>query len=133
MAFEDMFRISVHAVITDEDNRILQLKSTYGNKSWGLPGGALEPGESIHQALARECQEELGCPVEILYMSGMYYHKAYNSQVGIFRCQIINGPIALSHEHSEFRYFNFDELSTIQQRRVGECLNFNGQVFSAVF
>jgi len=28
--------------------------------SWGLPGGRIEPGESLRDAMFRECQEELG-------------------------------------------------------------------------
>ncbi len=48
MAFEDLCRLSAHAVITDEAGRVLLLKATYGALSWGLPGGALEPGETMH-------------------------------------------------------------------------------------
>ena len=57
MSFEDQFRLSSHAVITNDHGHILQLKQTYGDKRWGLPGGALEPGETIHEALFRECLE----------------------------------------------------------------------------
>jgi hypothetical protein len=48
MAFEDLFRLSVHGVFTDKDGKILQLRSSYDGDRWGLPGGALDPAETIH-------------------------------------------------------------------------------------
>jgi 8-oxo-dGTP diphosphatase len=134
MAFEDHFRLSAHAVITDGDGKILQLKSTYGSEGWGLPGGALDPGETIHEALLRECREELGVDIEVLYMSGVYFHQAYNSQACIFRCEFPeNSPLTLSSEHSEYKYFSLDDMSQIQQRRIRDCLEFDGKVKSAKF
>ncbi len=135
MAFQDKFRLSVHAVILDESKKVLLLKATYAEKHWGLPGGSLEPGEIIHEALYRECEEELGAKINILYMSGMYYHKAYDSHACIFRCELVdkNKPIQLSEEHSEFRYFDLSELSPVQHHRVMDCLNFDGYVKSAKF
>lgn len=134
MAFEDQFRLSSHAVITDNREQVLLLKQTYDDQRWGLPGGALEPGETIHEALIRECLEELGTIVEISYLSGVYYHSAVDSHAFIFRCTLpseIN--IILSEEHSDYRYFPLDELSAVQQRRVKECIDFNGFVVSAKF
>jgi 8-oxo-dGTP diphosphatase len=32
---------------------------------WELPGGKLEPGESVDQAAVREIGEELGCAIEV--------------------------------------------------------------------
>lgn len=135
MSFDDTFRLSSHAVITDSQQRVLLLKSTYGEKSWGLPGGALDKGETIHQALHRECLEELGCMVDIEYLSGVYYHQAYNSQVFIFKCLFASLPaeIKISSEHSEFKYLEMSTLSTVQRRRVSDCLNFSGKVVSAKF
>jgi 8-oxo-dGTP diphosphatase len=134
MAFNDTFRLSMHAVILNPEKKILQLKSTYESMRWGLPGGALEPGETIHAALQRECLEELGTEVTIMYMSGLYYHKSYNSHAGIFLCELPAGKkIQLSQEHSEYRYFKLDELSQVQRQRVEDCLNFNGKVQSAAF
>ena len=54
MTLDDKFRLSSHAVILNPDGQVLLLKADYGAKSWGLPGGALEPGETIHEALLRE-------------------------------------------------------------------------------
>ena len=76
MAFNDTFRLSSHSVITNPDGHVLLLKANYGSFSWGLPGGALEPGETIHDALIRECTEELNCDVVIDYLSGVYFHSA---------------------------------------------------------
>jgi len=134
MAFEDTYRLSVHAVITDEQNRVLQLRANYDGGRWGLPGGSLEPGETVHQALLRECKEELGCAVRVDAMTGMYYHQAYNSHACIFRCYLPAGSqIRLSSEHSAFHFFGLDELGPVQQQRVKDCLEFDGQLRSAAF
>lgn len=134
MAFDDLFRLSAHAVITSPGDRILLLKANYGSRGWGLPGGALEPGETIHECIARECREELSQDIAIRHLTGVYYHKAYNSQVFIFRCDLpAPERIVLSAEHSEYRYFSLDELSPVQRTRAEACLNFRGVVASAKF
>ncbi|WP_394389829.1 NUDIX hydrolase [Shewanella woodyi] len=134
MAFDDKFRLSSHAVIFDSENRVLLLKATYGDKHWGLPGGALDVDETIHEALLRECREELGCEVKVSYLSGVYYHKAYDSQAFIFRCELEDiSLITLSDEHSEFKFEAVENLSSVQQRRVRQCLAFDGQVMSDKF
>jgi 8-oxo-dGTP diphosphatase len=134
MAFNDTFRLSSHAVITNSDGHVLLLKATYGSFSWGLPGGALEPNETIHDALSRECREELGIDVTINYLSGVYFHSAYNSQAFIFRCSFPpSTTIQLSHEHSEFRFTPISELSKVQQIRINDCLNYSGVVVSNKF
>ncbi|MFV0595366.1 NUDIX hydrolase [Shewanella sp.] len=135
MAFEDRFRLSSHAVIINDAGQVLLLKANYGNCAWGLPGGALEPGETIHEALLRECQEELGLAVNVHYLSGVYYHSAFQSQAFIFRCEFASADavIRLSHEHSEFAFHDIDTLSAVQQQRVRDCLHFNGVVISGKF
>lgn len=134
MSYEDKYRLSVHAVFTNAENKILLVKATYGNYHWGLPGGSLEPGETIHEALIRECKEELGIDATVLYMSGMYFHQAHHSHACIFRCEMpATSKIKLSSEHSDYRYFALDELSNVQRHRVSDCLNFDGKVQSAKF
>lgn len=134
MGFEDTYRLSAHAVITNEAGEILQLRATYGDRNWGLPGGALDPGETVHEALLRECREELGREVAIDYLSGIYYHRVYRSHVFIFRAHFIDeGAITLSSEHDQLRYFPLADLSPVQRLRVEQCLYFSGQVQSAKF
>ncbi len=134
MAFDDTFRLSSHAVITDQDDRVLLLKASYGELGWGLPGGALDVGETIHEALARECKEELACDIEILYLSGVYYHSAYNSQAFIFRCGLKEGAkIKLSEEHTELKFCTLEGMSKVQKQRVEDCLTYSGVTVSAKF
>lgn len=134
MGFDDTYRMSSHAVITDSEGRVLMLKATYGNLNWGFPGGALDPGETVHEALHRECMEELGCEVRIRYLSGIYHHAGVNSHALIFRCELMeDAEIVLSEEHSKWRYLPVTELSESQRKRVEDCLSFEGEVRSATF
>ncbi|WP_295801438.1 NUDIX domain-containing protein [uncultured Microbulbifer sp.] len=134
MGFDDTYKLSAHAVITNDAGEVLQLRATYADKTWGLPGGALDLGETVHEALHRECREELGRDIAIDYLSGVYYHRVYNSHVFIFRAHFLDeSEIRLSSEHSAFDYFSLDSLSPVQRVRVGHCLEFDGEVQSAKF
>ncbi len=42
------------------------------NGHWGLPGGYVEPGESVLQAVVREVAEETGVAVEPGRLAGVY-------------------------------------------------------------
>ncbi|WP_299808705.1 NUDIX domain-containing protein [uncultured Shewanella sp.] len=129
--------ISSHAVIIKQDTAepcVLLLKANYGEYSWGLPGGALEPGETIRQALLRECQEELGVLVQVKCLTGVYYHQAYDSQAFIFLCELDDSHnICLSEEHSEYQYTPLSRLSKVQKQRVEDCLSYDGVVVSRKF
>lgn len=134
MAYSHKFRVSAHAVIVDDNQKILLLKQTYGNGEWGLPGGSPEPPETIQDTLLRECQEELACNIKIEYLSGVYFHKKHDSYVFIYKCSLPEGTrIQLSAEHSDYLYTKINDLSNVQRQRVDDCLNFSGEVKSFVF
>ena len=49
-----------------EDNKILLLDQNVNeNRSWSLPGGTLEDGESLEECMIREMKEETGLDVSI--------------------------------------------------------------------
>jgi mutator protein MutT len=59
------------AIIRDLQGRILmQRRSDYGN--WGLPGGGMNPGESIEETMKREVLEETGLEVKQHELYGVY-------------------------------------------------------------
>jgi ADP-ribose pyrophosphatase YjhB (NUDIX family) len=66
-------RLTVSAVARrDGGNGEILLIQRADNAHWGLPGGHVEPGESVAQAAAREVLEETGFAVEIGRLIGVY-------------------------------------------------------------
>ena len=54
-------RLAVRALVIDTDDRLLLTRFDFPSKSvWASPGGGIEPGESVEQAIARELAEETG-------------------------------------------------------------------------
>jgi ADP-ribose pyrophosphatase YjhB (NUDIX family) len=65
-------RSSVSAVIFDRGGRLLLLQQRSDGGQWGLPGGAVEIGESVHDAVIREVREETGLRVAVRRLVGVY-------------------------------------------------------------
>jgi 8-oxo-dGTP pyrophosphatase MutT (NUDIX family) len=57
-------RSAARAVVFDGDGKIALLHVA-GHNYYKLPGGGIEPGETVEQALERECLEEIGCKIMI--------------------------------------------------------------------
>jgi ADP-ribose pyrophosphatase YjhB (NUDIX family) len=66
-------RLSVSAVVwRASGSREVLLMQRRDNGHWGLPGGYVDPGESVVQAAVREVLEETGYRVEIGRLIGVY-------------------------------------------------------------
>jgi ADP-ribose pyrophosphatase YjhB (NUDIX family) len=55
--FARAMTLGVRALVVDEEGRIFLVKHSYVS-GWHLPGGGVEAGETLTQALARELREE---------------------------------------------------------------------------
>jgi ADP-ribose pyrophosphatase YjhB (NUDIX family) len=67
-------RLSVSAVVWQREGSVrrLLLMRRSDNGHWGLPGGYVEAGESVTDAVAREVFEETGVRIEVGRLVGVY-------------------------------------------------------------
>lgn len=104
------FNAGVSSLIFDEQGRVLLFKHTYRKFEWGIPGGALEYKEQPVEAVVREFQEETGMQIEVIRLlrvssAGEFPH------LGItYLCKIMGGEFKPSHEISEMKYFDTNDL-----------------------
>ena len=115
-----VIRPGVAAVILTSAGVLLQRRDDNGK--WGLPGGGVEPGESVRTALVREVREETGLEVEPLRLIGVYSDPANHQIVtypdgnvihyvsSVFECAIRGGELVCGVESLELGYFPADAL-----------------------
>ena len=98
-----VIRPGVSAIIRTSEGVLLQRRSDNG--LWGLPGGSVEPGESVSEALVREVMEETGLEVAPVRLVGVYSAPALGQVVtypdgnvihyvsSSFECRIVGGTL----------------------------------------
>ena len=66
--------LGVRAIVIDPQGRIFLVKHSYV-AGWHLPGGGVEPGETVGEALDRELMEEGGiAPLEPPVLHGVFFN-----------------------------------------------------------
>jgi len=126
----------VAAVIVNEAGQVLlQLRSDSG--TWGLPGGAIDPGEEPAEALVREIREETALEIVPERIVGVYSGADFRVRYAngdeamivsiTFRCRPLGGPPRVNDDESlEVRYFSPDTLPPMAARhrlRIEDALS----------
>lgn len=109
----------VAAVICDSFENTTKIFATargYGDfkGQWEFPGGKLEFGETLHEALVREIKEELDIKIEIgeLIDTIEYDYPNFHLSMDCFWCIVTDGEIILK-EAETARWLKKDELDAI--------------------
>jgi 8-oxo-dGTP pyrophosphatase MutT (NUDIX family) len=96
--------------------------------TWDLPGGVVEPGESMIEALARELREELAVEIDPACVSPLCEVTAAPAGepvrlaawlVGAWRGEPVN---AAREEHDDLGWFGLDDLPPLAHAPVREVL-----------
>jgi 8-oxo-dGTP diphosphatase len=97
------FRIGVYAVIFEQERVLLAHRRDID--WWNLPGGGMEPDETVEEAMRREVCEETGLEVEVERLIGVYSKPQKQEVVLTFRCRVVGGTLSATEESRECRFF----------------------------
>jgi 8-oxo-dGTP diphosphatase len=112
-------KLSVKIVVRDQTGRCLLLKrsmSSGGNPGkWEFPGGKIDPGEGLDEALLREVVEETGLTVSIQGVAGTAESEAPTAKVVylILEGRVESGQVRLSEEHDDYLWVDPEGLPTV--------------------
>jgi 8-oxo-dGTP diphosphatase len=87
------YTIAVSAYITNEKGEVLLVKSIGREDTWELPGGRVEAGETLLEAILREVKEEANAEVTITSQVGIYQNPSRNLLIVTFLGKYLSGEI----------------------------------------
>ena len=120
--YPDSPLVGVGAVIVDQSRVLIIRRGTpplLGE--WSLPGGVLECGETLRDAVVREAHEETGLTVETGEMLGIYERVIrddarrvrYHYVLIDFLCRAVGGDLKAGSDAADVRWFTREELPAL--------------------
>lgn len=104
------------AIVRDDAGRILLIRRAESSPvdpgCWDLPGGKLDYGETLAEALVREAREETGLAIAV----GRPVHTCHFAKEPFwvtcvtFACRLEGGEVTLSREHCDFAWVEPSEI-----------------------
>lgn len=115
---------SANVVVLNDAGEFLLIRRT-DNDNWALPGGAMDPGESMTQTAVREVEEETGILCEVTGLVGVYTNPRHvilytsNNEVRqefslVYTAHAIGGEPRPSDESSEVRWVRGTDIDSYQ-------------------
>src|ERR1041385_3852268 len=112
------------AVIYDDMHQHILLTRRTDNGLWCLPGGRVDPGESVEETCIREVREETGLEVEVTRFIVVYSSPDFVVEYAdgnrwqlislSFEVTVRGGQLSLSDETTEVGYFTPAETETME-------------------
>jgi 8-oxo-dGTP pyrophosphatase MutT (NUDIX family) len=106
--------LGVRAIVIDPQGRVFLVKHSYVT-GWHLPGGGVEVGETVNEALDRELLEEGGItPLEPPALQGVFFNSRISRRdhvvVFVVRAFRQDGGPLHAHEIVDYGFFALDAL-----------------------
>lgn len=128
--------LGVRAIVIDPQGRVFLVKHSYV-AGWHLPGGGVEPGETVADALERELAEEGGiAALEPPALQGVFFNGRISRRdhvvVFVLRAFRQQGGPKHTHEIVDYGFFALDALppETTRGTRARLAEVFNGAAVS---
>jgi len=109
--------LTVGAVIFNKENKLLLCKSHKWNDQYVIPGGHVEIGEQLEDALRREIHEETGLEIYDLHLIGIkesIYSKTFHKKRHFifidYICRTEVDRVTLNDEAEEYIWTDIHEI-----------------------
>jgi ADP-ribose pyrophosphatase YjhB (NUDIX family) len=106
------------AVLRGRQLLLVRRASRRGRGNWQLPGGFIEPDETVEQAVVREVQEETGVIAEVEGVLGLrnrYDPESGNGVYVVLLLRQLGGTVrADGHEVDQAGFFTLDEIRELR-------------------
>ena len=115
------YRVVVKGLVRDELGRLLFVQER--SDSWDLPGGGLEHGEDITEALKREFLEELETDIEVATENPLIiptWNTKFDDPVLIIAYEV--ALLAAPRKIDEVSNFNYFDIHEIKQEKIDSTL-----------
>lgn len=110
-------KFSACALIFNEEGKVLAVSRKDNKNDWGLPGGKVDEGETIKEALIREVKEETGLDIKIdeFIFGNLTESKAYYCYT--FYCLVTGGELHTPEKIKELgegdiKWADWEEIET---------------------
>jgi ADP-ribose pyrophosphatase YjhB (NUDIX family) len=108
---------AVGAFVFDAEGRVLVIErgTPPGEGLWSVPGGKLEPNETLAQAVAREVREETGLVVEVGPLACVVERMGDDFHYVIldYLARVIGGKLAAGSDVRAARFIGDNELAKL--------------------
>jgi 8-oxo-dGTP diphosphatase len=118
--------VSAAAIVLNEKNELLLIKGP--RRGWEMPGGQVEEGESLTDAVIRETKEESGIDIEVVKFCGIFQNTQGSICNTLFLGKPVGGVPTTSPESLEVGFFQLEvALEMVKwgnfRQRIAYCLD----------
>jgi 8-oxo-dGTP diphosphatase len=118
--------VSAAAIVLNEKNELLLIKGP--RRGWEMPGGQVEEGESLTDAVIRETKEESGIDIEVIKFCGIFQNIEDSICNTLFLGKPIGGELTTSPESLEVGFYKLEEALEMVtwknfRQRIEYCLD----------